>query len=122
GFEDCRLLDELMERHNDDLSLVLPEFSQTRNEDAEAICDLAMYNYIEGVCVMSMCLRAVLNTEGCFNPPSIPVVHLFNQYKIPRPAENKTQFQSNIRRPTSLRSTVLQTIVVMMMVPSDRRK
>nr|CAD7452062.1 unnamed protein product [Timema tahoe] len=47
GFEDCRLLDELMERHNDDLSLVLPEFSQTRNEDAEAICDLAMYNYIE---------------------------------------------------------------------------
>nr|CAD7423962.1 unnamed protein product [Timema monikensis] len=47
GFEDCRILDELMERHHDDLSLVLPEFSQTRNEDAEAICDLAMYNYIE---------------------------------------------------------------------------
>nr|CAD7396661.1 unnamed protein product [Timema poppensis] len=47
GFEDCRILDELMERNNDDLSLVLPEFSQTRNEDAEAICDLAMYNYIE---------------------------------------------------------------------------
>nr|CAD7195581.1 unnamed protein product [Timema douglasi] len=133
GFEDCRILDELMERYNDDLSLVLPEFSQTRNEDAEAICDLAMYNYIEvtnrykggGNLFMSWCLRAVLNIEGCLYPPPIPVVHLFNQYKAPRPAGSKTHFQSIIRRPTSFRSILLQIIVVTTMVPSDspdRRK
>nr|CAD7204348.1 unnamed protein product [Timema douglasi] len=47
GFEDCLILDQLMDIHGDDLSVVLQEFSQIRNEDAEAICDLAMYNYIE---------------------------------------------------------------------------
>nr|CAD7257112.1 unnamed protein product [Timema shepardi] len=47
GFEDCLILDQLMDIHGDDLSVVLREFSQIRNKDAEAICDLAMYNYIE---------------------------------------------------------------------------
>ncbi|PSN36199.1 Kynurenine 3-monooxygenase [Blattella germanica] len=47
GFEDCRLLDKLMAKHNYNLQVVLEEFSNLRNEDAEAICDLAMYNYLE---------------------------------------------------------------------------
>jgi hypothetical protein len=46
GFEDCRLLDELMLKY-EDISVVLKEFSAVRNRDAEAICDLAMYNYLE---------------------------------------------------------------------------
>jgi kynurenine 3-monooxygenase len=29
------------------ISEVLQEFSAVRNRDAEAICDLAMYNYLE---------------------------------------------------------------------------
>ena len=29
------------------LDRVLPEYTELRNPDAEAICDLAMYNYIE---------------------------------------------------------------------------
>lgn len=47
GFEDCRLLDELI--HNKDLQLgeALNLFSASRRKDAEAICDLAMYNYVE---------------------------------------------------------------------------
>ncbi|XP_069688959.1 kynurenine 3-monooxygenase isoform X2 [Periplaneta americana] len=47
GFEDCRLLDELLLVHNYNLSTVLQEFSASRQRDAEAICDLAMYNYLE---------------------------------------------------------------------------
>ncbi|XP_076239576.1 kynurenine 3-monooxygenase cn [Calliopsis andreniformis] len=47
GFEDILLLDELMEQYNSDFSKVLPEFSKLRCDDAHAICDLAMYNYIE---------------------------------------------------------------------------
>ncbi|KAK9302957.1 hypothetical protein QLX08_005220 [Tetragonisca angustula] len=47
GFEDILLLDELMERYNSDFSLILPKFTELRCEDAHAICELAMYNYIE---------------------------------------------------------------------------
>ena len=32
---------------HDDMSVALKEFSAIRNTDAEAICDLAMYNYLE---------------------------------------------------------------------------
>lgn len=47
GFEDCTLLDRLFNKHNDDLSKILSEFSDNRWQDTFAICDLAMYNYIE---------------------------------------------------------------------------
>ena len=47
GFEDMLLLDELMERYDSDFSEVVPKFSELRCNDAHAICDLAMYNYVE---------------------------------------------------------------------------
>merc|ERR1711992_31832 len=47
GMEDCRVLDEAFDRHGDDISKALENYSQHRNPDAEAMCDLAMYNYIE---------------------------------------------------------------------------
>ncbi|KAG7153483.1 SUMO-activating enzyme subunit 2-like [Homarus americanus] len=46
GMEDCVVFDELLELYNDDLSQVLPAYTKQRNPDAEAIVDLAMYNYI----------------------------------------------------------------------------
>ncbi|XP_017888715.1 kynurenine 3-monooxygenase [Ceratina calcarata] len=47
GFEDILLLDGLMEWYNSDFSKILPKFTELRCEDAHAICDLAMYNYVE---------------------------------------------------------------------------
>ncbi|KAJ0180371.1 hypothetical protein K1T71_003775 [Dendrolimus kikuchii] len=47
GFEDCTLLDQLFQKHKDDLVSILEEFSKTRWQDTFAISDLAMYNYIE---------------------------------------------------------------------------
>ncbi|CAF89726.1 unnamed protein product [Tetraodon nigroviridis] len=47
GFEDCIVLDEMMERFEEDLSVVLPEYTRVRVPDDHAIADLAMYNYIE---------------------------------------------------------------------------
>ncbi|XP_015121846.1 kynurenine 3-monooxygenase [Diachasma alloeum] len=47
AFEDVLLLNELMDYYKDDMSKVLPAFSRHRCSDAHAICDLAMYNYIE---------------------------------------------------------------------------
>jgi len=47
GFEDCLVFDNLMTKFDNDIGKVLQEFSTTRNDDAKAMCDLAMYNYIE---------------------------------------------------------------------------
>lgn len=47
GFEDCSILEELFQKHHDNLADILEEFSRTRWENTFAISDLAMYNYIE---------------------------------------------------------------------------
>ncbi|XP_049866966.1 kynurenine 3-monooxygenase [Pectinophora gossypiella] len=47
GFEDCTILDQLFQKHQENLRAILEEFSLTRWEDTFAISDLAMYNYIE---------------------------------------------------------------------------
>ncbi|KAI5713051.1 kynurenine 3-monooxygenase-like [Diaphorina citri] len=47
GFEDCCILQDLMIQYDEDFGKVLPKFTEVRQHDAEAICDLAMYNYIE---------------------------------------------------------------------------
>lgn len=47
GFEDCSILTELFDQYGSNLDNVLTEFSKGRWEDAHAISDLAMYNYIE---------------------------------------------------------------------------
>ncbi|CAB0003500.1 unnamed protein product [Nesidiocoris tenuis] len=47
GFEDCTILNDLLHNHDYSVNRALELFSIKRNPDAEAICDLAMYNYIE---------------------------------------------------------------------------
>ncbi|PFX23122.1 Kynurenine 3-monooxygenase [Stylophora pistillata] len=47
AFEDCLVLNGILEKHNNDFGSALQEYSRTRNKDVESMCDLAMYNYIE---------------------------------------------------------------------------
>ena len=47
GFEDCRILNELLSKHNDNWEAVLPEFQQLRKPDTDAIAQLALDNFIE---------------------------------------------------------------------------
>ncbi|KAL1122309.1 hypothetical protein AAG570_003714 [Ranatra chinensis] len=47
GFEDCYLLDDVLHNYGYSIGKALEQFSKMRNPDAEAICELAMYNYIE---------------------------------------------------------------------------
>jgi len=54
GFQDVEILDDIFEKYNissvqgdDMLALALEEYTRQRYPDAIAICDLAMYNYIE---------------------------------------------------------------------------
>jgi kynurenine 3-monooxygenase len=47
GFEDCRILDDLLEKHDEDWRNILEQFQVTRKRDTDAIADLAVNNFIE---------------------------------------------------------------------------
>ena len=47
GFEDCRILNQLLDTHKDDWDEVLPAFQDLRKADADAIAQLALDNFIE---------------------------------------------------------------------------
>nr|XP_023027271.1 kynurenine 3-monooxygenase-like [Leptinotarsa decemlineata] len=47
GFEDCSILDSLLTKNRNNIEKTIREFSRHRVDDGHAICDLAMYNYIE---------------------------------------------------------------------------
>lgn len=47
GFEDCRVLNDMLGEMNDDFSTVLPRFARERKPASDAILELALRNYIE---------------------------------------------------------------------------
>jgi kynurenine 3-monooxygenase len=47
GFEDCRVLNELLNQFDDNWDVVLESFQQLRKPDADAIAQLALDNFIE---------------------------------------------------------------------------
>lgn len=47
GFEDCVVLNELIEKHNDNWDIIFPEYEQLRKPDGDAIADLAIANFVE---------------------------------------------------------------------------
>lgn len=47
GFEDCVVLNSLLDKYNDNWNLVLPEYQELRKPDADAIADLAINNFYE---------------------------------------------------------------------------
>lgn len=47
GFEDVRILDELLDESHDDWESTLDNYQKSRKPNADAIADLALYNFIE---------------------------------------------------------------------------
>ncbi|HKZ37458.1 MAG TPA: FAD-dependent monooxygenase, partial [Chryseolinea sp.] len=47
GFEDCRILNELLDQYNDDWSRAVASFQELRKADTDAIAQLALDNFIE---------------------------------------------------------------------------
>ena len=47
GFEDCSVLEELMEANGEDWEAILSQFEQKRKPNADAVADLALNNFIE---------------------------------------------------------------------------
>ena len=45
--EDVLVFEDMMSKYPNDRKKAFEEYSKFRNPDAEAMCDLAMYNYIE---------------------------------------------------------------------------
>ena len=47
GFEDCTILDDMMETYDEDWSKIIEAFGESRPQDADAIADLALRNFVE---------------------------------------------------------------------------
>ena len=47
GFEDCSVLNDLMEKYGEDWTTILSQYQQSRKPDADAIAELALNNFIE---------------------------------------------------------------------------
>jgi kynurenine 3-monooxygenase len=47
GFEDCSVLNGLLDKHQEDWNMILKEFQELRKPDGDAIADLALNNFIE---------------------------------------------------------------------------
>lgn len=47
GFEDCRILNDLLDRHDDNWAQVMPAFYRARKPNTDAVCDMSMANYHE---------------------------------------------------------------------------
>lgn len=47
GFEDCRVLNQLLDQHHDDWSTVAPDWEALRKPDGDAIAQLALDNFVE---------------------------------------------------------------------------
>jgi kynurenine 3-monooxygenase len=47
GFEDCRVLNSLIDKHTENWTEILAEYQSLRKPDGDAICDLALNNFVE---------------------------------------------------------------------------
>jgi kynurenine 3-monooxygenase len=47
GFEDCSVLNSLIDKHHENWAAILPEYQALRKPDADAIADLALNNFVE---------------------------------------------------------------------------
>src|SRR5207249_4363464 len=47
GFEDCRIIDELIDKHDNDWKSILQEYQTLRKPDTDAIADLGISNFVE---------------------------------------------------------------------------
>ena len=47
GFEDCRVLNDMLDYFQDDWEHLLPNYQDSRKPDADAIADLALQNFVE---------------------------------------------------------------------------
>jgi kynurenine 3-monooxygenase len=89
GFEDCRILDELIDKHNENWTNILQEYQSLRVPDANAIADLAVNNFYE--------MRDRIGDPTFLLQKKIEA-HLHNKYPLKWiPAYSQVTFSPHIR-------------------------
>ena len=104
GFEDCFVLNQLLDQHHDDWKKVLPLFQELRKPDNDAIAQLALDNFVE--------MRDLVADENFLLRKKIEArLHeLFPQVWIP--LYSMVTFQENMRYSEALSLGQLQKQVM----------
>lgn len=107
GFEDCRILDELIEKHQEDWHSILQEFQLMRKPDADAIADLAVNNFEE--------MRDKTGNAQFLLQKKIEA-RLHNKYPSQWiPAYSQVTFSPNIRYSDALKNGIKQENIMQQM-------
>ena len=104
GFEDCSVLNDLIDKHNENWELILDEYQQLRKPDADAIAIMALNNFIEmrdKVADPSFLLQKKIEAKFSKKYP-----HLWT------PAYAQVTFSPQIRYSTALKSSSQQESIM----------
>ncbi|XP_022794600.1 kynurenine 3-monooxygenase-like [Stylophora pistillata] len=113
AFEDCLVLNGILEKHNNDFGSALQEYSRTRNKDVESMCDLAMYNYIEMRSLVTspvfLMKKKLFNFLHWLMPKTfIPLYTMVSFSQIPyKTVIDRSEWQEKVVKRTALMSMLM---------------
>ncbi len=104
GFEDCAVLDDLIEKHDHNWKLILQEFQQLRKPDADAIAELALNNFIE--------MRDKVGDPRFLLQKKIEASFSSKHPHLWTPAYSQVTFSPQIRYSDALKNSVRQEAIM----------
>ena len=100
GFEDCLVLNDLIDKHADDWITILQEYQQLRKPDGDAIAELALNNFIE--------MRDKVGDPSFLLQKKIETAFSKKYPEKWKPAYAQVTFSPQIRYSQALRSSIVQ--------------
>ena len=100
GFEDCLVLNDLIDKHADDWITILQEYQQLRKPDGDAIAELALNNFIE--------MRDKVGDPSFLLQKKIETAFSKKYPEKWKPAYAQVTFSPQIRYSQALKSSIVQ--------------
>ena len=100
GFEDCLVLNDLIDKHANDWTTILQEYQQLRKPDGDAIAELALNNFIE--------MRDKVGDPSFLLQKKIETAFSKKYPEKWKPAYAQVTFSPQIRYSQALRSSIVQ--------------
>ena len=100
GFEDCLVLNDLIDKHADDWTTILQEYQQLRKPDGDAIAELALNNFIE--------MRDKVGDPSFLLQKKIETAFSKKYPEKWKPAYAQVTFSPQIRYSQALKSSIVQ--------------
>jgi kynurenine 3-monooxygenase len=122
GFEDCEVLDTLIEQYGPDWGRVLPRFTELRKANGDAIADMALENFIEmrdkvGSRWFLFKKRGGQILHGLLPGLFVPLYNMVTFSRIPyAEARRRAQRQSTVVRTVLGVTGLLVTIAAIMLI------